>query len=265
MEVAVIKQYLTISEFAALRNVNLNSIRYYEKLKLLLPAYIDPQTKYRYYLPEQLTTLDIILLCIRLDIPLKTLNEYIDADGQLNIREILEYGKQTMQEKISEMQRGLEITQYNLDSIEQNRQYSSRHGIYTRKIEERYLYTAPFRGNQDDLLQKEKTAMELFQHAQVQNMAPVFPAGILIHCDREPYSFSFFVQVLRPAVPHPQIIHIPAAEFSCMQIELTFQTDLEQTLKANFSSAGETALIANMAMDQLHFSSRHSEIQVPVS
>ena len=34
------KQYLTISEFAGLRNVNINSIRYYEKQKFLMPAWI---------------------------------------------------------------------------------------------------------------------------------------------------------------------------------------------------------------------------------
>lgn len=38
------RKYLTISEFAELRNVNINSLRYYEKLKILLPAWVDPQT-----------------------------------------------------------------------------------------------------------------------------------------------------------------------------------------------------------------------------
>lgn len=78
------KQYLTISEFAGLRNVNINSIRYYEKQKFLMPAWIDPQTKYRYYLPEQLGMLDMILLCIKLGIPLKELKEYIDQSGKLD-------------------------------------------------------------------------------------------------------------------------------------------------------------------------------------
>ena len=83
------KDYMTISEFASLRNVNINSIRYYEKQKILIPAWIDPQTKYRYYLPEQLGILDAILLCIRLNIPLKELKSYIDSNGNLDKKGLL--------------------------------------------------------------------------------------------------------------------------------------------------------------------------------
>ena len=44
---------LTISQLAKLRNVNINSLRYYEKLGILCPVYIDPETRYRYYALEQ--------------------------------------------------------------------------------------------------------------------------------------------------------------------------------------------------------------------
>ena len=111
------KDYMTISEFASLRNVNINSIRYYEKQKILIPAWIDPQTKYRYYLPEQLGILDAILLCIRLNIPLKELKSYIDSNGNLDKKGLLEKGKAVMQAKIDAMQTGIAITQFNLDSF----------------------------------------------------------------------------------------------------------------------------------------------------
>ena len=65
--------YLKISEFAKLRNVNINSLLYYEKIGVLRPAYVDPHSKYRYYSPEQLIILDTILLAINLGIPLKNL------------------------------------------------------------------------------------------------------------------------------------------------------------------------------------------------
>ena len=78
------KQYLKIHEFAKLRNINMNSLRYYEKLEILKPAYIDSRTKYRYYLPEQLVLLDTITLCIRLGVPLKSLKDYMDEYGILD-------------------------------------------------------------------------------------------------------------------------------------------------------------------------------------
>lgn len=59
------KHGFTISEFAKLRNININSLRYYEKIGVLTPSYTDPKTGYRYYTPDQLSVLDAIL-CIDL-------------------------------------------------------------------------------------------------------------------------------------------------------------------------------------------------------
>ena len=56
------KNYFTISEFAKLRDININSLRYYEKLGLLKPAYIDETNGYRYYSSEQVSILNKSIL-----------------------------------------------------------------------------------------------------------------------------------------------------------------------------------------------------------
>lgn len=260
------KKYLTISEFAGLRNININSLRYYEKLQLLTPAYIDPKTKYRYYLPEQLGILDAISLCITLGIPLKNLKRYVDENGRLDEKGILEDGKKAMQKKISEMQTGLEITQFNLHNMNENQKYSSQTGIYTREIEERFFIKAPFDGNWDDISEKEKTAIDLFHSAQEQNMAPVFPAGILISYETNPATYSFIVRVLHPSEKDSRIIRIPKATFFCRQVDLTSQTDIQQLLRESFPlQKTKNILISNMSLSKVHFNSRHSEIQIPAA
>lgn len=60
---------LSIGEVAKIRNVNVQSLRYYEKLGILIPAYINPETGYRYYSLEQIMILDTIILCVDLGIP----------------------------------------------------------------------------------------------------------------------------------------------------------------------------------------------------
>ena len=257
------KKYLTISEFAALRNVNINSIRYYEKQKILLPAWIDPDTKYRYYLPEQLNVLDAILLCIRLGIKLKELKQYIETDRILNEKQILEDGKKLLQKRLSSIERGLEITQFNLDNMEDNEKYRCETTIYFREIGDRYLIETPFYGKWDDLVQKEKSVMELFHDAQKADMAPVFPAGILIRCDIQPALVSLFVQVLRPTDGDERVVQIPAASFSCFQADLTHDTNIANLLREKVDmQAAKTVIISNMLLNKLHYSSRHSEIQV---
>lgn len=66
---------LSIGEVAKIRNVNVQSLRYYEKLGILIPAYINPETGYRYYSLEQIMILDTIILCVDLGIPLKDLKK----------------------------------------------------------------------------------------------------------------------------------------------------------------------------------------------
>lgn len=255
--------FLTISEFAGLRDIDINSLRYYEKLKILVPAWVDPQTRYRYYLPEQVNTLDTIAFCIEVGMPLKNLKRYVDHNGNLDQKRILEDGKKAMQEKISIMQWGLETTQFNLNSIEQNQQYSGQKGIYIREIEERYFVEAPFYGDWKDPAQKEKASMDLFREAQEQHMVPVFPAGVLVHFETDPVSYSFFVQVLHPAERDERVLRVPKANFACMQIDLVPQMDILKVLRENFSSLGtEPVIISNMLLNKLHFNSRHSEIQV---
>lgn len=259
------KKYLTISEFAGLRNIDINSLRYYEKLKILMPAWVDPETRYRYYLPEQVFALDTIAFCIEVGMPLKNLKRYVDQNGNLDQKSILEDGKKAMQEKISIMQRGLETTQYNLNSIEQNQQYSGQQGVYIREIEERFLIEEPFYGDWKDPSQKEKASMELFRYAQERQMVPVFPAGVLVHFETDPVSYSFFVQVLHPAPGDERVLRVPKANFACKQIDLLSRMDIMKVLEENFSTLGtEPVIISNMLLDKLHFNSRHSEIQITI-
>ena len=257
------KKYLTISEFARLRNVNINSIRYYEKLKLLTPAWVDPVTKYRYYLPEQINVLDTITLFIRLGIPLKDLGKYVDENGNLNRKEIFQNSQKVMREKIYNMQLDLEFIQFNLNTMKENQQYNDKKK-YTREIKERFFIIKPFMGNIENTALMEKEAMSLFYYAQERRMSPVFPSGILIHYKTKPTSFSLFFQILHPIAQDHHIIHVPKSTFSCMQADLTSNTNILELLNEKFLiDNNKTIIISNMVMNKFCFSSRHSEIQVP--
>jgi len=53
-----------IGEASRLTNSSIQALRYYEKIDLLHPAYIDPDTNYRYYSADQLWIIDMIVLCV---------------------------------------------------------------------------------------------------------------------------------------------------------------------------------------------------------
>lgn len=87
-----------------MRNVNQKSLRYYERIGVLTPAYTDPETGYRYYALEQLVEMDMILMCLELNIPLRDAVQYHNTDETLDIRRLLRDGQQKAREKLTHLQ-----------------------------------------------------------------------------------------------------------------------------------------------------------------
>ncbi len=254
------KEYLTISEFASLRNVNINSLRYYEKLGILIPAYIDPYTKYRYYTPEQIVILDVIILAIRLELPLKKLKEYIDKDGNIDHKSLFDLYRHMLSKKIAEVQTGLNAIEFTLNNMEQNETYSRSEGVYLREIGDRYFIVKRYEGD-NDIAAKEKFSMELFLHAQKKKMSPLFPAGIIIDYKKHP-TVSVFFQILNPPASDKNVIKIPKQTFACAQVDLTVNSDIFQLIENYFpTKEKKTVIVANMDMNKLCFKSKHTEFQ----
>lgn len=86
------KEYLSIGEAAKLKKITIKALRYYEKIGIFVPAYINEETGYRYYKMEQMVVLDFILTCLDLGIPLKQFPAYLEKDGVLDIARILQDG-----------------------------------------------------------------------------------------------------------------------------------------------------------------------------
>ncbi|MEU6025253.1 MerR family transcriptional regulator [Micromonospora sp. NPDC047134] len=61
---------LTIGEFATVTHLSVRTLRRYHESGLLVPATVDPHTNYRYYLPDQIATAQVIHRLRELDVPL---------------------------------------------------------------------------------------------------------------------------------------------------------------------------------------------------
>lgn len=65
----------SIGEVAKVANITIKALRHYDKIGLFKPAYVDPQTNYRYYRDSQLYRLDIIKSLISIGTPLGRLKK----------------------------------------------------------------------------------------------------------------------------------------------------------------------------------------------
>ncbi|MCD8016021.1 MAG: MerR family transcriptional regulator [Lachnospiraceae bacterium] len=254
--------YLTISEFAKLRGVNINSLLYYEKLGILLPAYTDPHSKYRYYAPEQLSALDIILLCINLDIPLKGLKQYQDENAYWQ-KKMLEDGKRIMEDKISRMQTDLRKIEYSLKCQEEQDQYADCEGIYQREIPSRFFIVEEYVGEFANIRQFGRISTRLFDYAEEKGFSTVLPSGFMFTFHGQETRQFLFYEVLPTDKKDEKIIEIPKGIWGCLQMK--FAPDLNHIpfLEKHFGAPNRRiAIFSNLTRDRLKINSRYNEIQV---
>lgn len=261
------KDFFTISEFARLRNININSLRYYEKLGLLKPAYSDPDTGYRYYRAEQLSILDKIILCINLGIPLKEATSYIDANGNLHSKKLLERGRTETLNRIRELQHTLNYIDFSLNSIETDKPFIHRTEPYIRKLKSRRVITSDSFLPAQPMKEFLTEVSRLYRSAQEKKLFPILPAGQLVQMDENgTVYFRLFLQLMEQETPHPSAILLPGGSYSCIQLNLNTSEAsaqrLEQVIQQElFRSTGDLLIIDNIFLDKYSFGSRLTEIQ----
>ena len=71
-----IKDRISITGLARLRNVNTETLRHYDRIGLFKPTYVDPRTGYRYYSILQYEKLGTIKELRQLEMSLKEIKKY---------------------------------------------------------------------------------------------------------------------------------------------------------------------------------------------
>lgn len=113
------EDFITIGELSKLTGVNAKSLRYYEKIGILRPAYIDSENGYRYYTYSQIPLANAAQFYVGMDIPLKEINHFINTDsGVINCRDQIVYGIEIAKQKIQTIQNQLAYSERILSEIE---------------------------------------------------------------------------------------------------------------------------------------------------
>lgn len=243
------KNIFTISEFARLRNLNINSLRYYEKIGILKPAFTDPDTKYRYYTPEQLLILDIIILCVNFGIPLKEWTAYINEDGSLNMQALLLRSKSLAHAQIRKIREDLSLIDHLLDSIERSADDAPPSVSYEKRLQERRIITAEWFSTPPDAKQAERDIAALYTAAQKQGLFPVLLPGLLSRCRKGgTMECCLFLEVLNGR-NQPGVRVLPGGSYLCTQFQMEPGTEVDTVIRRTFGTE-EDALVAVCPLHQ---------------
>ena len=97
--------HISIGRFAGLTGISANTLRRYDEIGLLSPAFTDPFTGYRLYAIEQLDTGILIRLLRDLDVPLDEVKSLMAVGGPDEVKKVLAHHRQRIVERHTELER----------------------------------------------------------------------------------------------------------------------------------------------------------------
>lgn len=197
-------QYMSIGKVSKQKNVSIKSLRYYDQIGILKPAFVNTETNYRYYTPDQLYLLDAITVCIKLGIPLKDLNRYVEHDS-INLQKLLYDGKILAEQKILDIHNCLGALQETLQNMgsavtglakipESKSGILLPDGFYHSNVAERTVLTVPLE-ELDTPKYYGQHILRLFVTAQQQGLAASYPSGVLHEYKDGSYQRHMFLTV----------------------------------------------------------------------
>ena len=133
---------LSIGDLSKLTGAGIKSLRYYERINVLKPAYVSPETGYRYYTLDQAHLVEMIMFCIELDIPLVEMKKFFDEDGMMDFRKFFQEGRDVAEKKMKSLNKGLNL----ISRIERQMDLGDSHKtgeIYSAELPEKVFHVKP--------------------------------------------------------------------------------------------------------------------------
>ncbi len=232
-------QYMSIGKISKLKNVSIKSLRYYDQIGILKPAFVNTETNYRYYTNEQLYLLDAITVCIKLGIPLKDLNNYVEGTS-INLQKLLYDGKILAEQKILDIHNCLATLQETLQNMaspvtglakipESKSGILLPDGFYHNEIVTRRMLTVPLE-EMDVPKYYGQHILKLFVTAQQLGTVVAYPSGVLHEYRDGKYQRHMFLTITGDApsaTSSGQTVRtINEGNFACRRIS-THVTDIE--------------------------------------
>lgn len=133
------KDYLSITELAKLRNLTTETLRHYDRIGLFKPEYVDPLNGRRYYTSNQFEILGTIRELRQLGMSLDDIKNYFDCRNLEKSVGILEEQHELLKKEIEEKELLEKILCRKLRFIEKIREIKVDYSPCLKHFPERYM------------------------------------------------------------------------------------------------------------------------------
>lgn len=157
------EQLLSIGKMAEINGVSIPTLRLYDKNGLLKPAYIDPESGYRYYTLQQTARLDIIAYMKELGMSLGEIASVLRKEDIALIEGILAQKNEQLHEQMRHLKERHDAVERAILQIERYRKSPATGTISLEYIDRRYIWSikCPVNFYEKDRNSYEETVMAL--------------------------------------------------------------------------------------------------------
>jgi effector-binding domain-containing protein len=189
-----VKTLVPIGRFSAICRLSQKALRLYDEMGLLRPAWVDPDSGYRYYAVAQAVEAERIRLLRSLEVPLEDVAEFLhDQDGS---KRVLDRHRRRLESRLGQLQALLA----SLAQLE--REDTMTYDVRTKEVAPQQIIAIRMHTRLAELGPEAGRAMgELFAHLGQAGAAPDGPPFALYHgapSEDEQVDVEFCVPVSRP-------------------------------------------------------------------
>ena len=134
---------IPIGRMAELNHVSIATLRLYDRLGLLRPQFVDPDTGYRYYGIHQNARLDMIAYMKELGMSLTEIGDVFGKEDISLIEEILARKNEQIHAQINELRAKHDAVERAIESIERYRKSPTTGTISLEYIDRRFYWGIP--------------------------------------------------------------------------------------------------------------------------
>lgn len=208
---------ISIGKLSKITGVHIQSLRYYEKIGILIPAFVDTDSKYRYYSFSQIKIVEAIQYCVELDIPLKNFSAFISNDqNQIDYEKLLNYGKEIAQYKIRAIKEKMSFFEELHDDMYHGEICLADDFMISRLPQKTYL-TIPYCGTQT-CGAFHSAIIKLLEQIRCAGMQTSYDSGLLSLYKKSGVEHFAYVDILdigNQSMQNLNIIEIPETDFIC--------------------------------------------------
>jgi MerR family transcriptional activator of bmr gene len=139
------QKLFSIGEISRIKGISIKALRFYDKIGLLHPYHVDPQSQYRYYHMEQFVLFDIIRAARSMDISPSDLVPMFKTRDSRGLLTLIQSHREDLETKIEELNnaiKGIACVAKTLENAEHDQMQT---GVFQRDLPIRHFMSAPYR------------------------------------------------------------------------------------------------------------------------